>query len=244
MKKALILALAVTTIGSLAFGQTQVLSRNAVGYVKVGVQSNGLALAALNFNAFDNTISAIFTNQLTGGNNPGVADNIIKWDPISKGYIVFWKTPLGGWRQSGQSVETTNTLKPGESFWIKNNHSSNQTVFLMGEVPDSLTSPTQEVGIVTNISMVSYGYPIEMAITQLNLGKAKGGNNPGLSDNILKWDSSARKYVVFWYTPTGQWRQSGESVATTNKLYPGDGVWYSRRSNDFVWVETKPYTWP
>lgn len=245
MKKILILFLGVALVGSMAVGQTtQVLSRNAVGYVKVDVPSNGFVMCALNFYAFNNTVSAIFTNQLTGGNTPSLSDTVQKWDPIGKTYLTFWKTPTGQWRQSGSTADATNTLNPGEGFWIKNSHSSNQTIYLMGEVPDSISSPTQRINVVSNLNMVSYGFPVEVAITQLNLVGAKPGNTPSLSDNIQKWDPAGKKYITFWYTPTLQWRQSGESVATTNKLYPGDGVWYTRRSTNFVWSETKPYTWP
>ena len=223
MKKILLLVLGVMFVGSLAFGQTtQVLSRNAVGYVKVDVLSNNLALATLNFNAFDNKISVIFTNQLTGGGNFNVSDNVLKWDPVSKTYIIFWKTTGGEWRQFPQIVQTTNRLKPGETFWIKNNHTSNQTVYLMGEVPDRITAPTQEVGVVSNLNFVAYSFPTEIAITNLNLPQAKSGGNFNTADNILKWNPAAKTYSIFWRA-AGGWRLFPQTTNTSAKISPWRG---------------------
>ena len=245
MKKVLLLTLAGVMSASLAFGQTQVLSRNAVGYVKVDVLSNNLALCTLNFNAFDNHIGVVFTNQLTGGATFLASDQIIKWDVTNKAYIIYWKNTAGLWRRSGVTGGTTDTIEPGESFWIKNNHGSNQTVYLMGEVPDTLTAPTQELTIVTNLSMVSYGYPTEIAITNLNMPDAKGGATFLAADNIIKWNATGKTYITYWKSSSlGNWRKSGVSGLTTDTIQPGEGFWYKRLSNNFIWVESKPYTWP
>jgi hypothetical protein len=244
MKKLLLLVLGSVWVGSMAFGQTtQVLSRNAVGYVKVDVLSNNLALATLNFNAFDNKISAVFTNQLTGGGNFNISDNVLKWDPFNKTYIIFWKTTGGEWRQFPQAVLTTNRLKPGETFWIKNNHNTNQTVYLMGEVPDRITALTQEVDVVSNLNFVAYSYPSEIAITNLNLPQAKSGGNFNTADNILKWNPITKTYTIFWRA-AGGWREFPQTTSTVAKILPGDGFWYKRLSTNFVWSEVKPYTWP
>jgi hypothetical protein len=243
MKKILLLVLAVTMVGSLAFGQTQVLSRNAVGYVKVDAGSNNLAMCTLNFNAFDNRIISIFTNQLTGGGNKDASDQILKWDPVGKVYIIFWKTPTGQWRQFPSTGDATNTLQPGETFWIRNTHTSNQTVYLMGEVPDSSTAPTRNVSVISNLNMVAYSYPTEIAITNLNLPNAKSGGNKDASDNILVWNPVAKAYKIYWRSPVG-WRLFPGTSNTWDTIQPGQGFWYKRLSNSFTWVENKPYTWP
>jgi hypothetical protein len=245
MKKILLLVLAVTMVSSLAFGQTQVLSRNAVGYVKVEVLSNNLALCSLNFYAFDMTISSIFTNQLVGGANFAVSDQVIKWDPIGKTYLIFWKTTGGRWSQYPSTALTTNILEPGESFWIKNGRASNQTVYLMGEVPDRISAPTQEVTVVTNVSMVSYSFPVVMAITNLNTPQARGGANFAVADNIIKWDPVGKTYITYWRSSAvTNWRRYPLAGLTTDTLAPGEGFWYKRLATNFVWTEVKPYSWP
>ena len=69
MKKiALVVLLAL--VGSIAYGQTQVLSRNAVGYVKILGEKGKLTLGRSDFEAMDSAggiqVSNMFGNQLNG----------------------------------------------------------------------------------------------------------------------------------------------------------------------------------
>ena len=245
MKKILLMVLAVTMVGSLAFGQTQVLSRNAVGYVKVDVMSNGLTLASISFNAFSNTIPGVFGAQLSGNNNPAGADQIIKWNPTTQSYVQYYKRASGEWRKVGETNLTTDTVSPGECFFIRNARTTNQTVYLMGEVPDSFTAVTTTVAGVPGLQMVSYSYPVEVSITNMSLfSTAVKNNNPAGADQILKWNPTTQSYVVYYVRSTG-WRKVGETTNTTDKMAPGEGFFYLRRgTTSFAWTENKPYTWP
>ena len=53
MKRMVLVMLAVVVTGTLAFGQTQVLSRNAVGYVKVDAERGKFGLVRLDFESMD-----------------------------------------------------------------------------------------------------------------------------------------------------------------------------------------------
>jgi hypothetical protein len=77
-------------------------------------------------------------------------------------------------------------MEPGEAFWVKNKRGSNQVVYLMGEVPDRYTMPTNEVDVVEGMSLVSFSFPVEIAITNLNLPQAKVGNNRGAADKYYQ----------------------------------------------------------
>ncbi len=248
MKKILLLVLGVMLVGSMAFGQaTQVLSRNAVGYVKIDARSNGLTLVSIPFNAFSNTISGVLGSQLVGNNNPAGADQIFKWDNAVQTYVRYYKraTPENEWRKVGETVPTTDTLSPGESFFIKNSRLTNQTVYLMGEVPDALTAPTSTVSGVPGLQMISYSYPVETAISNLTLfDTAIKNNNPAGADQILKWDIPAQTYIRYYVRTTG-WRKVGETTNTADTLTPNEGFFYLRRgTTSFDWTEKKPYTWP
>ena len=128
MKKALVL-FAATVAATAAMAQTnQVLSRNAVGYVNVFVQSNGLALVRIPFNQLSPTnMTGVLGTQLTGNNNPSLADQVLKWDASSQAYVTYFKHGSGQWRKVGDVVETTNTLSAGESFWIRSSGRDNST---------------------------------------------------------------------------------------------------------------------
>lgn len=251
MKKVLLAVMVLAIGATMAHAQvTQVLSQNAVGYVKVDVRSNGYALASVPFFDLEDaeyTIPEVIGDQLTGGNNFGVADNIIKWDAASGGYIIFWKNPSGVWQRFPITGEATNTLSPGEGFWIKNAHASNQTVYLMGEVPDASTAPSNNIQLVEGFQFASFPYPAEIAITNLNLSNSYGGNNFGVSDQIIKWDNTSQAYTIYWKKGSdGKWYRFPLATPTTDTLKPGEGAWYKRYTGQggFVWTEEKPYTWP
>ena len=245
MKKLLTVA-AVLALGVSVQAQTnQVLSRNAVGYARITAGATNLVLAAIPFNSFSNTIAGIFAGQLNGGITPASSDTILKWDAVNKTYVTFWKNNSGQWRQFPQVVETTNTLRPGEAFFIQNKKITNQSVFVMGEVPDSLTLATSTVALVTNLSMASYSYPVSINMTNLSITNiAKKGITPASSDKLLTFDPISRSYVTFWFPNAGSIRQFPKLVPTTNILAVAQGFFYNRLSFSTNWVEPKPYTWP
>lgn len=247
MKKLLTVAAALALGVSVQAQTNQVLSRNAVGYARITAGATNLVLAAIPFNSFSNTVAGIFAGQLNGGASPALSDLVLKWDPVNKAYVQFWKNLSGQWRQFPQGVETTNTLRPGEGFFIQNRRVTNQSVFVMGEVPDSLTVPTgtSTVSLVTNLTMASYSFPVSTAITSLTVkGVAKKGASPALSDTLLTFDPVSRQYITFWFPLAGDPRQFPEGVATTNILAVAQGFFYNRKSFSTNWSEAKPYTWP
>ncbi len=249
MKRIILSVLAVVCSTALVEAQ-QVLSRNAVGYVQVDVLSNNVVLASLPFNSLsggDYTIAEIMGNQLVGGATFGTSDNVIKWDPVSQTYLFFWKNLGGEWRQFPQGFQTTNTLIPGEGFFILNKRATNQTVFLMGEVPDSLTLPSAAVNVIEGVQLISYSYPAEIGINDTTLiDDAKRGATFGVSDNLVTWDPVTKAYSFYWLPlGTNTWRKFPLGVPTTDIIKPGEAVFYIRKdASPFVWTESKPYTWP
>lgn len=249
MKRIILSVLAVICSTALVEAQ-QVLSRNAVGYVQVVAPSNGLVLAAVPFNSLSSasyTIPQVFGSQLVGGGNLIASDNVLKWDANLQTYQIFWKTLGGEWRQSPQGFQTTNTLSPGEGFWIINKRTTNQTIFLMGEVPDELSAPQADVNIVPALQFASYSYPAEIAINDTTLiDDAHRGGNILAADNLLAWDVTNQTYIIYWLpTGTNKWRKFPQGVETTDILAPGAAFWYVRRgATPFTWQEDKPYTWP
>ena len=249
VKKVLLLSIGVMLIGSMAFGQTnQVLSRNAVGYVKVDVRSNGLTAASIPFNAFSNTVGGVLGSQLVGNSFPANADQIMKWNKSLQNYQTYYKNNSGLWCNiTNTSAETRDTLVPGEGFWIKNRRLTNQTVYVMGEVPDSFAGMrTSTTHIVAGLNFISYSFPVEKAISNLTLFSAAVKNAfPANADQIMTWDSVRQGYKTY-YAHTNGWRNiTNTAQNTTDVLHPGDGVWYKRRgASGFTWNEVKPYTWP
>jgi hypothetical protein len=208
----------------MAFGQvTQVVSRNAVGYVKVPAQKGKFHMLRYDFLAVDGTdvtISELLGDQVPSGSS------VFKFDKQNQIYVGENKLPFG-W------VPGTNTFEPGEGFWLKVADaavSNVYNVFLMGEVPDRFTQPTGVVDVVSAFNML--GYPFPVAVEWTNTQIAKNGSS---GDSAFFFDPDAG-YTAENRLPFG-W------VPGSTILEPGDGFWY-KTSVGQTWEEPKPYTWP
>jgi hypothetical protein len=250
MKKILLLVFGAMLVGSLAFGQTQVLSRNAVGYVKVSVLSNNLAFVGMNFKAFSNTVQGIFGEQLMGGTAFNNSDQVLRYDPLGGTYKRYWKRNSDGLWLNADTGSNTDTFDVAYGFWIRNLRTSNQTVYLMGEVPDSvnLAGTTVTVRIEQGLNQPAFGFPTAVAISNLSFGaQAFGGTAFNNSDQILKYDPVAKSYRRYWRSSAlSQWIDADSGFATPDSIDPADGFWYRRRAGQpaFDWKENKPYSWP
>lgn len=227
MKKSIVLALGVAVLASSAFAQTQVLSRNAVGYVKIeAVRSNYHFIANNFFNLEGSTVPITVTNLI--GNQVPNGSTVLIWNPATQTYGSESKG-FAGW------VPGTNRLNTGRGFWLKiadAGPSNVYQVYLMGEVPDKNTQPTSTVSIVPGFNMVSMSYPITMKFTNTTI--AKSGV---LGDTAIFWDAASKTY-------RSESRGFAGWSPGTNDVMPGQGFWYRRAGGTTNWIEAKPYTWP
>jgi len=248
MKKLTAILLGTLIASSAALAQTnQVLSRNAVGYVKATAPAtNGLTLLRIPFFSFGTNITQVMGGAMHGAAFPAQADQILKWRAgTNQSYVTYFKHNTGQWRKTTEAFESPDTLEPGESFWVLNRRVTNQFVYLMGEVPDQFSAPTFPVDIDPGLQLISYSYPIAIAITNLGLHtNAIKAAFPANADQIQMWVATSQTYRTY-YAHSTAWRRTTESVATTDIVEPGEGMWYLRRgATSTIWNQTKPYTWP
>lgn len=228
MKKLALAIAGLALIGNAAIAQTNaVLSRNAVGYVRVTTVKSNFLLAAHSFKSLDGapiTVTNLIGNQLPNGTA------VLLWDDVNQSYI-----PEN--RSAGNWTPGTNIIDAGRAFWIKmpttGSHSNNYQVYLMGEVPDKTTLPTNTATIRPGFNFNGNPYPVSTVFT--SLPAAANGRN---GDAILFWDTPSQSYV-----PAN--RSAGIWTPNTNVIVPGQGFWYrSSRSTNVTWQQVKPYTWP
>lgn len=243
-------------VGAIAVGSSIAADRTARGRNVLGtsrmdvLSSNNMIVAAAPYydaEGDEYRIPEMLGNQLVGGPSFALSDNLLKFDPVNDVYITFWKTLAGVWHQSPQVVETTNTLRPGEAFFIKNKRNSNQVVYLMGEIPDQFTAPTTDVSITSGLQFISYPYPTALGFNDTTLEEdAARGPSFALADNLRTWEATSRVYRTYWLPlGTNGWRKVPDGTDTTDGFWPGAGAFYERRTNQpFVWTESKPYAWP
>ena len=225
MKKVTAILLGTLIASSAALAQTnQVLSRNAVGYVKVSIGDNQLDFLTMPFESLVPNGNVI-SNVVPVASN---ATQLITWDEGSQSYIAFTRTK-GSWGTAG-----TNTLPRGKSFFIRSPAGIAQQFFLMGEVPDRFSAPTTTVSIIEGISAVTVAYPVDTAWTSTAAAALLQNG-----DQFIIWDGGIQNYIAFTKSK-GAW-----GAATNYVLRPGQGAFLRKAATGVTpWNQPKPYTWP
>ncbi len=232
MKRMIVVILAVAMVGSLAFAQTSVLSRNAVGYTKLAAPSvpGQYSLVSLNFNNLDQ--SPVVLSNALGDQLPN-RSTVVLWNNYEQKYKYLTRV-LGVW------PEGTTVITRGMALFLRgqtNTGNTNYDVFFMGEVPDRFTATQTLVGITASggFSFVAYPYPSPIPFSNTTLAATLPNRS-----TVAFWDPVAgysRFTKVLGVWPAG---------AASNLLQPGSGFWVQTTTNQigFNWTEVKPYTWP
>lgn len=220
MKKISAILLGTLIISSAALAQTnQVLSQNAVGYVKVEL--------AKGFNMIQNQFEPLgapiaISNTFAGLPN---SSRVHFWNGTA--YVTISRT-IGGWGAAG-----SNTLARGQGLWVQIPQtavSNNYTVFMSGEVPDDATTV---VGTMAGFNLVGVPYPVSTKFGQTPFATVAPN-----SSRLHVWNGTA--YNTYSRT-IGGW-----GAATNVSLEPGTGFWIQYPVS-FVSTNlnlAKPYTWP
>lgn len=224
MKKLIIATLALTVVGSSVLAQTnQVLSRNAVGYVRVEAPSNKLNMIRLDFINLAGspyTVTNLFGNQLSQG------AVVYIWDISNQVYRTESKQ-LRGWSPG------TNAIRRGYGIFMQS--FSNTQIFLMGEVPDQSTAPTTVVHGLAGLNLTGYPYPADLLFTN-----SPYFANAVQGDILYTWNVDSQTYNTY----SRQLRGWSPADHTNLVLKPGQGFWYQRTAGNVSWTFPKPYTWP
>jgi hypothetical protein len=267
-----ILAVSMTAGLVSAQEQTNVLSRNAVGYVKVDVQPAGkLHLISDPFllisDSGPKTLAEIFplgSGFKASPNVPANSDSAILWNVESQTYSTYGQKASDGLfyaKTAWGGAPFTDELPVGTAVWLQTTFSSSQptNVVLMGEVPADRSLTLQVAGSVGSspLTFLANPYPVEMALIDfLNQESGVVGSTvPALADTVTLWDQAAQAYLTYGLRLNAlgpgvhEWRLKnawGTSPAEVVKLVPGQGFIYQRISSAgaFDLEIDRPYTWP
>jgi len=230
MKSKLAVLVGALLLAGSAYAQTnQVLSVNAVGYVKVDLlATNKLHLLANNFEPLSGpiAISNTFASLPAG-------TTVYLWDEVAQSYKPGISRSLFGWPPAG-----SNRLERGSSFFLKTaglaTNVASYSVYLMGEVPDSSTAPTSSYNTAVGLKLVGNSYPVSTRWTNTSLAKSV---SPG--SIIYVWDAVSQSYGAGISKSLFGWPPAGNNLV----LNPGQG-YIVKTTNSVGYSESKPYTWP
>ncbi|MEI6562929.1 MAG: hypothetical protein WCO42_01335 [bacterium] len=198
-----------------------------VGFIRVSVPANKLALCSIPFALSDPSIQSILSGQLTAGTNAATADQILKWDPVSQQYrIIYRLAGSGNLALDGSWVESTTSglmrspafILPGEGFWIKNQHSVTQSVFVAGEI---IVSDSVSITASPHLNILGYPYDIRGRI----------------SAPITRKSGRRTISVGTWY--------NANNTSVDGYMNIGEALWYDNQSGTAItWKVSRPYPNP
>lgn len=233
MKKTLWIAIAGALAASViaASAQTEVLSGNAVGYIKRTVPAAGkLAAVAHPLNSMS-AGTLMFTNTSIATEMPNGSWAYF-WNPITQKWVGSQKSGKGAWDGVAQEKE----VLTGEMFFLKTPaiQVTDVAVTITGEVPDEQTL-TRAVQGNNAIAALGNPYPVDVAFTNMDVAK-----NAANSSWAYFWNNDTQRWVGSQKSGKGAW----DGVAQAKTVQAGEGFFLKDFGPGSVWTNSKPYTWP
>ena len=225
MKKTLWIAVVGALAASvIAASAQEVLSGNAVGYVKVDI-SNTFTMINMPFDDMSGG-PTMFTNTI-GPQVMGVGALVYRYSGVDWTSYPFDR---GNWNNAASLA-----LEPGVAYFLKrpNSWTGTSNITLTGEVPEATNSQRAVTG-AGNFTTVSFAYPAEVKFTNTLLA-AQGG---GVGASIFAYNGT--DWTSYPYD-RGNWNNAASLV-----LKPGVGYFFkaATASGGFIWNQRRPYTWP
>lgn len=230
MKKTLWIAIAGALVASvLAASAQEVLSGNAVGYIKKTLPAGG-KLIALSAPLNSMTESTIVFGRTSIAAEAPVNSVVYFWDPVLQGWSGGGKSTKG-W----SPAQSNKVIASGEAFFMKGNPAgvADVEITITGEVP---ADPTLARAIPGGNALGTVGnpYPVDFKFGESSLAR----------------DASVNSVVYFWDTALQGWSGGGKSTkgwspAQSNRVVlAAEGFFLKEFGTVTTWTNTKPYTWP
>ena len=228
MKKILLASALVLAIAVSAAVAQEVLSQNAVGYIKVNLPANK------------------FVSVAQPLNNMGKAENKFGETSVAQeapqGTLVYFWSPEGqGWSggvkgaKGWAGAESNKVIAAGEGFFIKApaNAPADGEVTITGEVPDE---PSLDRVIPGNKAFGSLAnpYPVDFKFGESDVAK----------------NATQGSIVYFWSVDSQNWGGGtkggkGWAGAESNRIVAaGEGFFLKEAEGVTTITTVKPYTWP
>ena len=202
--KLLASTLALLLAFSTAFAGQKVGSANIMGYSKVTVHSNQMALVALNFETEANTVDDLFGDLPTGA-------SVQFWNKTAQIYTSIQKG-RSGWGAGG-----TNHIRIGEGVFLSLPANVERIVRFSGDV---LAEGTTTVYSANGLTSLSFPYSCETSFTNTALAKTAM-----TGDAVSFWNNGWISY---------QRGRSGWSGVDDVKIKLGEGFFYNTSSGKSI----------
>ena len=224
MKKILLASALVLAIAVSAAVAQEVLSQNAVGYIKVP------------------TLAGKFISVAQPLNNMGKVENKFGETTLAQeapqgSWVYFWDTTLQGWGGGLKSAkgwapaQSNKVIAAGEGFFIKSPVDTEVTI--TGEVPDE-PSLTRVIPGGDAFGSLANPYPVDFKFGESDTAK----------------NATQGSWVYFWDMDLQGWggglkSAKGWAPAQSNKVVAAGEGFFLKEAGSVTTITTeKPYTWP
>ena len=228
---AMVGALAVSVVAASA---QEVLSANAVGYIKKTLPAQGgLVMMSIPLDSMTDT-NIIFGRTSVAQEAPQ-SSTVYFWNEGSQTWGAGAKG-IKGWA----SAQSNRVVAAGEAFFLKSptNAVDPIDVTITGEVPPTIGQPMLSRGVIAQGQLGTLGnpYPVDFTFGQSQVAK----------------DAAQGSVVYFWSEASQTWGAGAKGLkgwasAQSNRVVSAGEGFFLKASNatSFAWTEpAAPYTWP
>jgi hypothetical protein len=236
MKKTLWIAMVGALVASVVAASAQeVLSANAVGYIKKTLPAEG-KLVAMSIPLDSMTEADIVFGRTSVANEAPPGTWVYFWDETAQIWSGGAKSAAGGGRWA--AAQSNHVCLPGEGFFMKGalTNAGPVDITITGEVPaDASLARALPGGL--RLGTVANPFPVDFKF----------------GESTLALDAAPGTWVYFWDETAQIWSGGAKSAA-------GGGRWAAAQSNrvvlagesffmkdigtNTVWTNARPYTWP
>lgn len=232
---AMVGALAASVVAASAQGSGEVLSANAVGYIKKEVPPQGKLVAiTIPLEAMGASPDVVFTNSSVAS-EADLSSVAYFWEPVSQSWRSSTKSPKNS---TWDGAAIGKTMDVGEMFFLKSPAAAvnPKEVTITGQVP--ATNPPVVIRVQGNLTALGNPYPVDFVFT----------------NSTLATEAAPNSLAYFWDTANQGWRSSTKSpknstwdgAAIGKTVAAGDGFFLkdATTATDREWSAEKIYTWP
>lgn len=225
MKKLMSLV-ALAVVGSVVAASAQeVLSANAVGYVKRTIPAGGLQIVSVPFDNIASDDGSYKFGETQIAADAPIGTSVMFWDADAQQWAVGSK---GG---KGWGSYANKTLEAGEPFFLQNAGTDSLEVTAAGEVP-SVEKTTRAYAGGDGLSFIANPYPVDC-----NFGDTELATQLPVGASVMFWDADSQQWAV------GSKGGKGWGSYASKAVEAGEGF-FIKTASEGTWEAVKPYTWP
>ncbi|HOU59865.1 MAG TPA: hypothetical protein PK572_08975 [Kiritimatiellia bacterium] len=228
----LISAIVALTVIAAVAQELEVLSVNALGYIKKTLPPGG-KMICLNL-PLDSMSEAsnVFGRTSVAQELPNGSE-VSFWNEDKQQWSTGKKSNKGVWLDA----QSNRVIRVGEGFFVKSPTNSVAPIELTiaGEVPSAGTS-TRNVSGISRLDVVGNPYP-----TSFKFGDSDLAKNAANGSEVSFWNEDKQQWSTGKKSNKGVWLD-----AQSNYVVKATEGFFLKTSNAtaWVWTNAKPYTWP